>query len=121
MRSVTKSLIIICLLVLGAASTFVSQLYSPIILWIISFSLLAGSIALGLFVDRRSIRLVLALVFALIINGNFLLHIPFGNPVIVMVFYGVSLALITWALLFSIAELTASMRPQRHQALTGED
>lgn len=121
MKTAAKLTIIILLLVLGSAITFISQLYSPVVLWILSFSLLVGSIGLGVYVTRRSRRLLLALIFSLIINGNLLLHVPYGNPVTVMLLYGLGLAVLSWALLFSLAEIAASMMSQRSHSLAGQD
>lgn len=116
-----KLIMSILLLVLGSAIIFISQVYSPSVLWILSFSLLVGSIGLGVYVTRRFRRLLLTLIFSLIINGNFLLHVPYGNPVIVMLLYGLGLAVLSWALLFSLAEIAASMMSQRGHSLAGQD
>ena len=100
---------ILCLLSAGAFSTFIAQLYSPVVLWIISYALLVGSIGIGASVNSRSYRLIAALVFSIIINGNLLLLVPYGNPMLVMAFYAVGLTLITWLILFSVAELTSGI------------
>lgn len=109
MHHFVRIVIILFLLSAGAILTFIAQLYNHIIFWVISYALLLGSIAIGAWINRRSLRLIAALVFSIIINGNFLLHVPYGNPVLVMVFYALGLTLITWAILFSIAELTSGV------------
>lgn len=121
MKTAAKLCIAILLLAIGAAIIFISQFYSPAVLWILSYSLLAGSVGLGIYVNRRSHRLLLTLIFSLIINGNFLLHVPYGNPVTVMLLYGLGLAVLSWALLFSLAEIAASMMSQRSHSLAGQD
>jgi hypothetical protein len=119
-RIIGKLLIGAILLAAGSVIVFVSQLYSPLLLWIISFSLLIGSLVVGAYVGERSRRLLFTGISSIVICTNFLLNALFGNPAIIAALYGVGLALLIWALLFSLSEIAASMRPLKSAHGSGE-
>jgi hypothetical protein len=120
MAAIAKCVMIIILLALGAIFVFISQLYSPTILWIVSYSILIGSIALGIFAKNRRRVLVISFILSLIINARYLSYIPFGNPIIYMALYGLGLVLMIWAVIFFVAEVVASMTPQRRAMFGGK-
>lgn len=113
MKSIGKVAIILLLLIAEGGVIFISQLYSPFFLWILSYTLLVMSVLVGIFMPERRYRLITTLAFSLAINGNYLAHVPFGNPVITMLLYGLGLTMLSWILLFLIAEVTASIVQQR--------
>ena len=113
MKVFLKIFIILILLALGSVVTFVSQLYSPTALWVLSFAALVSPIVFGIYINRRSSRLIITLFLSLIIDANFLFRIPYGDPVTAMLLYSLALVTLSWAILFSLAEITASMTPSR--------
>jgi hypothetical protein len=113
MPKIIKILMIIFLLAVGSVVLLISQLYSSVILLAGSYSLLLGSIGLGLRISRRLHRFIISFIMALLINANYISYIPYGNPVITMILYGMGLLIAIWAILVGIAETVAIMASEK--------
>lgn len=114
-----KCIVVLIAIIIGSLLVFISQLYSPLIFWVISYLILLFSIGLGFFSKSRKMSLYASLVMSLVINARYLSYIPFGNPIIHMALYGLGLVLMIWAVIFLVAEVVASMMLQR-RAMSGE-
>jgi hypothetical protein len=114
-----KCIVVIIALIIGALLVFISQLYSPLIFWVISYLILLFSIGLGFFSKNRRVSLYASLAMSLVINARYLSYIPFGNPIIHLALYGLGLVLMIWAVIFLVTEVVASMTLQR-RAMSGE-
>jgi hypothetical protein len=53
------------------------------------------------------------MIFSLLINANFILQIPYGNPVISMIMYSILLTAFTFTMLYAIMRLTHSLKESR--------
>lgn len=114
MATVIRIASIVMILAVGSVAVFISQLYSPGAFWIISYLLLFGSIFVGMWVAKRSYRLLASLIFSLVINANYLSYVPYANPVATMVAYGLGLLLVVFVTIFLTTEIVAGMVRERH-------
>ena len=103
---------IIVALIAAIPAVFIAQLYSPAVMWILSFALLLASPLIA-FVEDRKLRTLACVAVSAIINMNYLLHIPYGNPPYEIALYGVALLVFDFVLILVIANLTRSLRKSK--------
>lgn len=103
---------VILAMLLASAAAFVSQLYSPPVMWAVAFALIIISPGIT-FVRRKSFRILLCAIFSLFINANYILHIPYGNPTSQMIIYSVLLSVFTFSMIYVIMCLAHSLKENR--------
>ena len=99
-------------MILAIPAVFIAQLYSPIVLWVVSFSIIIFSPAIS-FLKIRNYKIYACVSASFIINLNYFLHIPYGNPIYEIALYGVSLFGFIILCLLIIVYLTDGIRKLR--------
>jgi hypothetical protein len=90
-------------------AVFVSQLYSPTIMWVISFLIILISPTIS-FLKEKKWQVAACAILSLIINFNYILYIPFGNPILEIAVYGIALYLLIFSMIFVIVKFTGEIR-----------
>jgi hypothetical protein len=103
---------IILAMIFASAAAVVAQLYSPPLLWAVAFALIVVTPGIA-FVNKGRFRIFLCAALSLFINANFILHIPYGNPVLPMIMYSVLLTVFTFSMIYAIMHLSRSLKENR--------
>lgn len=109
---VVKLLGIAAAMVLASVAAFIAQLYSPPFMWAAALALIIMSPFIS-FVRRNRLRICLCAIFSLFINANYILHIPYGNPVSQMIIFSVLLAVFIFSMIYVIMRLSHSLKESR--------
>lgn len=103
---------IILAMIAGTPAVFIAQLYSPAIMWALSFALFFA-VPLIAFLEIRWARIIGCAAVSVVINSNYLLHVPYGNPAYELAIYSVALLIFDFALVAVIVNLTRSLLKSR--------
>lgn len=114
-RTILNGLLATVIIIVEVCVAFVSQLYGPLLTWIISYLLVFSTLVVGYLIVSRNARMLLILVYSLMININVILAIPYGNPVGLLILHAVILFFINWMLLFLLSETVSKI--SRHTGL----
>lgn len=108
MQIVLKIVLSIVVLFLLIAATFISQLYNPVILWIVAFSVIPLSVTVKFFIKSNLQFDIVMLIFSMVINAGLILKVPFGNPILEIALYAVGFLIGIWGLLVLLSQLIFS-------------
>ena len=111
LKNIAKIVLTILLLFLALLVWFVSQMYAPIFLYVLSFLTILGTTALPFIVKERRYRMVIVAVFSAIMSSNFLIYAALAGSVSSVFSYGLGLLAVSWLLLFLISEIISSIFP----------
>lgn len=112
MAAAAKYVIIIFFLIAGSIIVFISQSYAPLILWLLSYLMLFGSVISGSIFRNKKERLIYSLLSSIVISLNCLTYIPYGSPT--MILYGIGLIALMFVVVFLIAEIVSGLSQERH-------
>lgn len=112
LKIVSKVLFAVCLLVFLSFVTFLSQFYNPLILWVVSFTVLALCVILPYVVKTRKNRIIIISAFSFIIN-SFLLGRAIFSGSLLLLLYGIGFFVMIWLALFLLAEIVIGISPRR--------
>jgi hypothetical protein len=103
---------IILSMLFASTAAFVSLLYSYSVIWAAAFAFIIASPSIS-FVKNGKIWIILCVIFSLFINANFILQIPYGDPVLSMIMYSMLLIVFTFSMLYATMRLTHSLKESR--------
>lgn len=103
---------IILAMVAGTPAVFIAQLYSPAIMWALSFALFFAAPLIA-FLEVRWVRIIGCAAVSAVINSNYLLHIPYGNPAYEIALYSVALLTYNFVLVVVIVSSMRSLLKSR--------
>ena len=112
MKIVLNLIGILVAMLFAAMAAFISSLYSILIMWIVSLIIIIASPVLG-YINRTRLRILICALLSFIINFNFLIHIPYGNPTFEIAFYGACLFTFIFIMLCIISGLAKALKEAR--------
>ena len=113
-KTLVKVAGVMSLLFLLSLVWFISQMAAPLFSYILSFLAIILAVLIPSIIKLRVARAVLMLLFAVIINANYLFYALTAGSIINALIYGGGLLIVTWVMLFLLSEIMASLSP-RHR------